>query len=192
MAKPQLFFSLPSASLQWSHNERNYISNHQPHDCLLNHLFKAQLKETSKLRVNGLCEGNSLVTCEFPAQRASNVENVSIWCRHHDVDSHEWWPTLMISWDKIRKFCWAGLWWCGIEEVPTSCVICSNNYSLWSNILATMTMVTTYFLPITSSGYCVWFTGMKHSSHKTDVQFSGVWYWLPPLSVECLTLSTDY
>ena len=32
----------------------------------------------------GLCEGNTLVTGEFPAQRASNAENVSIWWRHHD------------------------------------------------------------------------------------------------------------
>ena len=40
-------------------------------------------KKTSKLRVTGLCEGNSPVTDEFPAQRASNTENVSIWCRHH-------------------------------------------------------------------------------------------------------------
>ena len=28
--------------------------------------------------VTGLCEGNSPVTGEFPAQRANNVENVSI------------------------------------------------------------------------------------------------------------------
>ena len=32
-------------------------------------------KKTSKLRVSGLCEGNSPVTGEFPAQRASNAEN---------------------------------------------------------------------------------------------------------------------
>ena len=38
---------------------------------------------TSKLRVTGLCEGNSPVTGEFPAQIASNAENVSIWWRHH-------------------------------------------------------------------------------------------------------------
>ena len=30
-----------------------------------------------------LCAGNSPVTGEFPAQRASNVENVSIWWCHH-------------------------------------------------------------------------------------------------------------
>ena len=33
------------------------------------------LKKTSKLRVTGLCAGNSTVTGEFPAQRASNAEN---------------------------------------------------------------------------------------------------------------------
>ena len=43
----------------------------------------ADQKKTSKLRVSGLCERNSSVTGEFPAQRASNVENVSIWWRHH-------------------------------------------------------------------------------------------------------------
>ena len=41
--------------------------------------------ETSKLRVTGLCAVNSPVTGEFPAQMASNAENVSIWCRHHGV-----------------------------------------------------------------------------------------------------------
>ena len=41
-------------------------------------------KKTSKLRVTGLCERNSSVTGEFPTQRASNAENVSIWWRHHE------------------------------------------------------------------------------------------------------------
>ena len=39
----------------------------------------------SKLRVTGLCAGNSPGTGKFPAQMASNVENVSIWWRHHDT-----------------------------------------------------------------------------------------------------------
>ena len=46
-------------------------------------LFRCRSKKTSKLRVTGLCEGNSPVTGEFPAQRASDTENVSIWWRHH-------------------------------------------------------------------------------------------------------------
>ena len=43
--------------------------------------------KTSKLRVTGLCVGNSPLTGEFPAQIASNAENVSIWWRHHDYNS---------------------------------------------------------------------------------------------------------
>ena len=34
------------------------------------------------LHVAGLCEGNSPVAGELPAQRASNAENVSIWCHY--------------------------------------------------------------------------------------------------------------
>ena len=70
-------------SLQWRHNERDSVSNHQPHDCLLNRLFRRRSKKTLKLRVTGLCAGNSPGTGEFPAQMASYAENVSIWWRHH-------------------------------------------------------------------------------------------------------------
>ena len=41
-------------------------------------------KKTSMLRITGLCAGNSPGTGEFPAQMASNAENVSIWWRHHE------------------------------------------------------------------------------------------------------------
>ena len=58
---------------------RDDVSNHQPHDCLLNRLFRHRSQKTLKIRVIGLCEGNSPATGEFPAQRASNAENVSIW-----------------------------------------------------------------------------------------------------------------
>ena len=37
----------------------------------------ADQRKKSNLRVTGLCVGNSQVTGEFPAQRASNAENVS-------------------------------------------------------------------------------------------------------------------
>ena len=67
------------------------ISSHQSHESLLNRLFMRRSKKTSKLRVTGLCAGNSPVTGEFPAQRASNAENVSIWWRHHGSVSHPKW-----------------------------------------------------------------------------------------------------
>ena len=72
-------------TLLWRHNGYDGVSNHQPHDCLLNCLFKCRSKKTSKLRDSGLCVGNSPVTDEFPAQMASNAKNVSIWWRHHDL-----------------------------------------------------------------------------------------------------------
>ena len=75
-------------TLQWRHNGRDGVSNHQPPNSLLNRLFGRRSKKTSKLRVTGLCAWNSPVTGEFPAQRASNAENVSIWWRHHDVSDH--------------------------------------------------------------------------------------------------------
>ena len=58
-------------------------TNHLPYDCLLRRLFRGRSKKTSKLRVTGLCEGNSPVTSKFLAQRTSNAENISIWWRHH-------------------------------------------------------------------------------------------------------------
>ena len=99
-------------SLQWRHNGRDSVSNQQPHDCLLKRLFRRRSKKTSKLRVTGLCAGNSPGNSphKWPVTRkmflfddvimffylsplgdmlesrqdhASNAENVSIWWRHH-------------------------------------------------------------------------------------------------------------
>ena len=75
-------------TLLWRHNGRDGVSNHQPHDCLLNPLLRRRSKKTSKLRVTGLCAGNSPVAGEFPAQMASNAENGSIWWRHHVSTGH--------------------------------------------------------------------------------------------------------
>ena len=74
-----------SWAFQLRHNEHDGGSNHQPHDCVLNRLFKRRSKKTSKLCVTGVCVGNSAVTGEFPAQRASDANNVSIWWRHHGL-----------------------------------------------------------------------------------------------------------
>ena len=70
----------PISSLQWRHDEHDSVSNHKPHACLLNRLFKAQIKENIKAPRHWWP-----VTSEFPAQRASNAENISIWWRHHDI-----------------------------------------------------------------------------------------------------------
>ena len=51
------FHPWQSEPLQWHHNQRDGVSNHQRHECLLNRLFRLRSKKTSKLRVTGLCCG---------------------------------------------------------------------------------------------------------------------------------------
>ena len=66
-----------SCPLQWCHNELDSVS------IVYSIVCSGADQRKQKLRVTGLCERNSPVTGEFPSQRASNAENVSIWWRHH-------------------------------------------------------------------------------------------------------------
>ena len=86
-------------------NEREGVSNHQPQDCLLNRLFRHRSNKASKLCVTSLCLGNTPVTGEFPAQRASNAESVSIWWRHHVSLLHRapWFVSPML-WSRVDSF----------------------------------------------------------------------------------------
>ena len=70
---------------RWRHNGHDGVSSHQPHDCLLNR----RSKKKPKLRVTGLCAENSPGTGEFPAQMASNAENVPISWRRHDLHGND-------------------------------------------------------------------------------------------------------
>ena len=62
-----------SSALQWRHNKRDGVWNHRCLDCSLNRLSRCRSKKTSKLRVSGLCDGNSR-WLEFLAQSASNAK----------------------------------------------------------------------------------------------------------------------
>ena len=99
-------------ALQWRHNGRDGhdgVSNHQPHDCL----FRRRSKKTSELRVTGLCVGNSPVSGEFPAQIASNAENVSMWWRHHEFVAFcaivTFWLALSRTFTVIHEHYWLNL-----------------------------------------------------------------------------------
>ena len=83
--------------LQWRHNERDVVSNHRRPDCLLSRLFRRRSKNTLKLRVTGLFEGNSPVTVEFPAQRTITQKMLPFddvimnrTTRNSRVSSHQW------------------------------------------------------------------------------------------------------
>ena len=77
-----IFGEMLHGKLMWRRNGCDGVSKQQPHDCLLNNLFRRRSKKTSKLRVTGLCARNSPVTGELSAQMASNADNVSIWWCH--------------------------------------------------------------------------------------------------------------
>ena len=68
--------------------------------CVL--FFQAQIKENIEHRVTGLSVGNSLVTCEFPAQRSSNAEKVFIWWRHHE---HKCFQFIYLFWAYMLSIC---------------------------------------------------------------------------------------
>ena len=61
-------------TLQGRRNERDGISNHRRSIVFSTVLFGCRSKETSKLRVIALCEGNPPVTERFPSQKASNAD----------------------------------------------------------------------------------------------------------------------
>ena len=64
-------------------------------DCLLKRLFRRRSKNISKLRVTGLCEGNSPVNS--PHKGPVTRKNFSIWWRHNVYttrDSNGWLTTL--------------------------------------------------------------------------------------------------
>ena len=76
---PLLWWPELGLPLQWRHNERDGVPNYLCLDCSLNRLIRCRWEKISKLRVTGLCDGNSPVTGEFPSQRGSKAEHVSIW-----------------------------------------------------------------------------------------------------------------
>ena len=84
--------------------------------------FRAQIKENIKAPCHWPLCGEFTGTGEFPAQRASNAENVSIWWRHHDMigcamtgvcswynscvmmlPNHSWWCHLVLCQNEIKK-----------------------------------------------------------------------------------------
>ena len=107
-------------SLWWCHNGHGGVANHQPHHYLRNRLVRRRSKKTSKLRVTGLCEGNSPVTGVFPAQMASNAENVSIWWRHH-IMTYRGSPHMIYSTSLQLCKCFAfAVFYCGVMIIARS------------------------------------------------------------------------
>ena len=116
-------------TLQWRHKERDGVLYHRCLECLPKRLFRRRSKKPSKLRITGLCEGNSTVTGEFPSQRASNAENVSIWWRHRGNKD----PRRMLGdATKAKAF---------IRKQTSHVHPCIIRYSVWRQVTAVETII---------------------------------------------------
>ena len=100
-------------ALQWRHIERNAVSYHWRLDCFHNRLFRHWSKKISRLHLIGLWRENSSVTGDFPAQRASDAKDDSIWCVVHQhggirykLISVPLWNILF--WRFIGEYIWVG------------------------------------------------------------------------------------
>ena len=164
-----LYYAFPfkiSFSLRWRHNGCHSVSNHQPRECLLRRLIRRTSKKISKLRVTGLCEGNSPDTGEFPAQMASNAENVSIWWRHH-VNSINIWVPFQILWASVTQ-----QWGHGAARIPQGPLFHPTTlFDSHSN--------RTVVLPIADSGqkcgYSVRRAKYNHHNNRFFKEASAIW-----------------
>ena len=100
-------------TLHWRHNDHDGVSNHQPHGCLLNRLFRHRSKKTSKLRVTGLCVGHSPGPVNSPhkgpvARKMFPFDDVIMKERHASIDSDNGFAIRrqVIIWSNDGLFYW--------------------------------------------------------------------------------------
>ena len=92
--------------LHWRHNGRDSVSNHQPHDCLLNRLFRRRSKHQSSASL-AFVRGIHRWPVNSFAQMASKAENVFILWRHHALQ--QLWKTfLQVILHHVKQWVW---WW---------------------------------------------------------------------------------
>ena len=83
------------------HKEYDVVPNQRRLDCLLNRLFRHRSKKISKLRVTGLCDGNSPVTAELPAKGPVTRKMFPF----HDVFMNQWHLHVSLSQTGGRVIC---------------------------------------------------------------------------------------
>ena len=79
-------------TLQWRHNECHGVSNHQPHDYLLNRLLRQMKENFEAPRHQPLC-GSHRSPVNSPHKGPTTRKKVSIWWHHHAHcwrKSHPW------------------------------------------------------------------------------------------------------
>ena len=90
-------------ALQWRHNDHGG----SPASRLFTKSFiQAKIKEHIKAPLHWPLCGEFTGTGEFPAQRASYAENVSIWWRHHGISSIQGWQCKVNPNIKLYNYVW--------------------------------------------------------------------------------------
>ena len=98
----------PLVPLQWRHNGRYSVSNHQPHHCLLNRLFRRRSKKTSKPRVTGLCSENSPETGPNICEILIKIQKFSFTKKHLNVSAAKRRPFCPVG-DELKRKIWENL-----------------------------------------------------------------------------------
>ena len=83
-------------SLRWRHNGRDSVSNHHPHDCLLNRLFRRRSKKTSNLMVSPkiTCAKNNMNKQSIKSKWLSTY---SLWICRSMYEAHDMKPFSRIT-----------------------------------------------------------------------------------------------
>ena len=112
----------PQFPLQWRHNERDGVSTHRRLDCLLKRFFRSRSKNTPKLCVSGLCEGNPRVAVKVDSPQI--VPETRKMLQFDDVMNEEWESLKsaanhhdVITWKHFSR-CWPFVW--GIRRSPVN------------------------------------------------------------------------
>ena len=71
-------------SLQWRHNKRDGVSSHRRLDCIPNRLFGCRSKKHKNSASVALVRGIHRWPVYSRHKGQYNVENITIWWRHHD------------------------------------------------------------------------------------------------------------
>ena len=145
---------VPILTLQLPHNQRDGVSNHRLLQYLLNCCLRRRSKKTLKLCVMAFV-GNSPVTGELFAQRASNAGNVSIdeaimsWDRDNQTKGQN-----ILQW-YILLWGWLNVTFKGRLNCLGFTLVSKSNINIWLS-----TGVKTMIFDSFPSPTCIWWVGV--------------------------------
>ena len=131
-----LQISTMAVSLQWRHNEHDGVSNHQPRDCLLNHLFRRNQRKNQTPRHWPLC-GEFTGDRWIPRLKGGNAEKGSTWWRHHVATDHSMIILILLKHLNMLSATWQPFYSRILALIYHRFLLATALHSLWSLIIFT-------------------------------------------------------